>query len=47
MRALAKISFYLRSLFLRRKLEVQMTEEMRLHLELEAEAKIASGMSLV
>jgi len=45
MRWIAKISFYLRSLFSGRKLEVQMTEEMRVHLEMETEAKIASGMS--
>ncbi len=45
MRWIAKTSFYLRSLFSRRKLEAQMTEEMRLHLEMETEAKIAAGMS--
>ncbi|HEY4249033.1 MAG TPA: permease prefix domain 1-containing protein [Lacunisphaera sp.] len=45
MRWIAKISFYLRSLFSRRKMDAQMSDEIRTHLEMETEANVASGMS--
>jgi len=40
---IAKIPFYLRSPILRQKVDVQMSEERKLHLEMES--KIAVGMS--
>jgi putative ABC transport system permease protein len=42
---IAKIVFYLRMLLKRRKVENEMSEEMKIHLEMETEAKIAAGMS--
>ncbi|HEY4249031.1 MAG TPA: ABC transporter permease [Lacunisphaera sp.] len=45
MRWIAKISFYLRSLVSRRKMDAQMAEEMRTHLAMETEAKVAAGLS--
>lgn len=45
MRWTTKMSFYLRSLFTRRKLDAQLIEEIRTHLEMETEAKIAAGAS--
>ncbi|HEY4249030.1 MAG TPA: ABC transporter permease [Lacunisphaera sp.] len=45
MRGLTKFLFYLRSLFSRRKLDAQMTEEIKLHLEMEMEAKVTAGMT--
>ena len=45
MSALTKISFYLRTFFKRRKVENEMHEEMGIHLKMETEAKLATGMS--
>jgi len=45
MRWLATTTFYLKSLFTKRKLEAQMAEEIRAHVELATEANVAAGMS--
>ena len=41
----AKGQFYARALFLKRKLEAQLTEEVRTHVEMATEANVARGMS--
>src|SRR4051812_17075919 len=45
MRRFATLAFYVRSLFSKRKLEAQMSEEIRTHVELATEANVAKGMS--
>jgi putative ABC transport system permease protein len=42
---LAKVRFHLRTLLAKRKLDAQMTEEIRTHVEMATEAKVAAGMS--
>ena len=45
MRWLAKISFYAKSLFLRKRLDAQLSEEVRTHVEMATEANVAKGMT--
>lgn len=45
MRWLAKISFYLKSLFLKTRLDAQLAEEVRTHVEMATEANVAKGMT--
>lgn len=42
---LSRISFYVRSLFSKRKLNAQLSEEIRTHVEMATEAHVAAGMS--
>ncbi len=45
MRWLAQTAFYVKSLFLKKKLEAQLSEEVRTHVEMATEANVAAGMS--
>ena len=45
MRWLATMAFYVKSLFSKRKLETQMSEEICTHVEMATEANVAAGMS--
>src|SRR6185295_2983790 len=45
MRWLATTAFYLRSLFSKRKLDAQVSEEIKTHVELATEANVTQGMS--
>ena len=45
MQWLAQTVFYLKSLFLKRKLDAQLTEEVRTHVDMATEANVAAGMS--
>lgn len=45
MRWFSKITFYVRSLFLRQKLDAQLSDEIQSHVEMATEANIAAGMS--
>jgi putative ABC transport system permease protein len=44
MKLLAKSFFYLNSFFLKRKLDTQLTEEIRTHVDMATEANVAAGM---
>jgi len=45
MRWFARISFYLKSLFLKKKLDAQLAEEVRTHVEMATEANVTKGMT--
>ncbi len=45
MRWLAPIGFYVKSLFLKKKLDAQLSEEVRTHVAMATEANVAAGMS--
>jgi predicted permease len=45
MRWLAKIRYYARSLFVKKKLDAQLTEEVRTHVAMATEANVAKGMA--